>query len=325
MSQLLVFNHHSLPFDSKDQANLKIPDLLKICLKAQSLGLSTILVDESIEQNWFRVKLTDQYYWQDWYNQSKNDVNKDLISDFLKIQTRQPMFSSEDYAKDLDLFEVISDNCADFSSLRAAAWHESPLVSFPTRNPWYKTPIQVDVNQMEKNGEIISFKHDITNFHSINVIEEFEPEFLTKRNAALKSGKDIFNNKNVLFPFLEFCGKSVEQLKTWSNSTTILKQVKESLTVINSFCEKWRNGEFADYSHDDLRKCGLNHKVTGESETVMQTPSLLNERVFYLLNGNKEIFENHVKLAKGFRIHFFADSQSKKIHIGYIGNHLRLK
>ena len=67
-------------------------------------------------------------------------------------------------------------------------------------------------------------------------------------------------------------------------------------------------------------KTGTCHKTK-----VKQTPKLKKERLFYLPNGNSVFFENHVKLSKGFRIHFFPDPKNEIIYIGYIGKHLKLK
>jgi hypothetical protein len=325
MNQLLVFNHHSLPFDSKDSAFSTIPEFLKICIKASNLGLSTVLVDDSIDKNWFRLQLADDYYWQDWYHQNNNDQHKDLIRAFRSIQTRQPFFSADDIGEGLDLFEVKLNDSESYSAIQAAVWHDSPLTSFPTRKPWNTSPIQVDISEIQQGAELHSTKSEIINFHSISVIENFAPELLKNRNASIKSAGEILEKQNDIYPFIEFCGDSIQQLKNWTHSSTLLEQVKESILALNRFSEKWHNKEFENYSHDNLKSCGLNHKVSGESQHVLQNQTLRKEREFWLPNGSKEIFENHIKIARGYRLHFFADSKSKKIFIGYIGNHLRLK
>ena len=59
------------------------------------------------------------------------------------------------------------------------------------------------------------------------------------------------------------------------------------------------------YSHQQLREMGLNHEVSGESTRISQNTKLKKGRIFYLSDGSSVFFENHVKLSKGFRIHFF--------------------
>ncbi len=325
MNQLLVFNHHSLPFDSKDSAVSAIPEFLKICVKANNLGLSTILIDDRVDRNWFRLQLADNYYWQDWYNQNNNDQQIDLIRAFRSIQTRQPFFSSEDIGEGLDLFEVKFNDSECYSALQAAVWHDSPLTSFSTRNPWNTSPIQVNVYEVTKDGDLRSYNSEIINFHSISIMEIFETELLKNRNTLIKSGSEILEKRKNFYPFIEFCDNSIQQLRNWTNSSTLLEQVKESIMALNVFSEKWIKNEFENYSHENLKKCGLNHNVSGESQSVLQNETLRKEREFWLPDGRKVVFENHIKITRGYRIHFYADSKTKNIFIGYIGNHLRLK
>ena len=324
MNSILIFNHHSLPFDSKEKAVSAVPEFLKICHKINILGISTVLLGEQVDKKWFRVKLANDYYWQDWYHQHNNDQYKDLIRAFRSIETRQPFFSEEDIGEGLNLFEVKLNGDDKFSALRASVWHESSIASFATRAPWNTSPIQVEVNEIKNNEEIVSNQCDIINFHSLGVLQHHEEEFIKKRNASIISGKEITERKNELFPFLEFCGKAPEQLNYWTGSITILEQVKDSFTALNRFGEKWNSGEITCYTHESLKNCGLHHDVSGESQSVVQNQALRKEREFWLPSGRKKLFENHIKIARGYRIHFYPDSINKKLYVGYIGSHLRL-
>lgn len=146
-----------------------------------------------------------------------------------------------------------------------------------------------------------------------------------QRNSLIGSGREIFENRANFFPNLVFCGIADQQLNNWSARKTILTQVKESLTALNTFCERWMSGIFDVYSHEALREVGLNHRVSGESETVMNNLRLRGQREFWLPEGRKEIFENHVKLSNGYRLHFYPDNNLKHIYVGYVGPHLRLR
>ncbi|MCP4117705.1 MAG: hypothetical protein GY737_20360 [Desulfobacteraceae bacterium] len=328
MTSCMVFNHHSLPFDSGGKADEALPDFLKLCIQAHNIGFSTILVDESVDKDWFRLELCRRYFWQDWHNkiQAGEDKSyKDRIRAFRSIATRQPFFSMEDIENNVDLFEVSFDGDSSFAALRAAAWHDAPLAGFPTRRPWIESPLTVKIETLDQAGEIISLHLDLFNFFSPESFELNRDSLLEKRNALIRSGKAILDGKERFFPHLTFCGKAPQQLNNWSASQTILDQVKESLTVLNRFCDLWGDEPCQSYSHGVLRKLGLNHKVSGESDRVLTNPRLKREREFWLPQGRKEVFENHVKLNNGFRLHFFPDHQSKKIYVGYIGTHLRLK
>ena len=324
MNLLLVFNHHSLPFQSAQDARTATSEFIKICLKAQNLGFSIILVDESIDQNWFRLKLADNFYWQDWYRLNNNDENKDLIRAFRNISTRQPLFCDSDIGEGLDLFEVKFNNI-EYPAIKAAAWNEAPLASFPTKHPWNMSPLTVQIFTIDNSGELFESSANILNFYSFESIQNEESNLIYLRNALISTANDLYNNRKKLFPNIDFCGKANEQLLKWSYSLTIFDQVKESLTAINSFCEKWKNNEYTSYSDDNLRLSGLNHQVSGESETVHTNAELRRQREFYLPNGIKIMFEKHIKLSNGFRIHFFPDDSIKTISIAYIGKHLKLE
>ena len=109
----------------------------------------------------------------------------------------------EDIENNVDMFEVSLDGNALFSALRAAAWHDAPLVRFPTRLPWTTSPLAVTVETMNHAGKITIEPLDLFNFFSR---ENFDLNFgalLKKRNALIRSGKDLLNEKERFFPHLK--------------------------------------------------------------------------------------------------------------------------
>jgi hypothetical protein len=325
MNFLLIFNHHSLPFESAESADSAIPEFLKICVRAGTLGLSPILLDESIDNTWFRLRLSENYYWQDWYNQNQNSGNIDLIRAFRSISTKQPLFSSEDIGNDLELFEVQLNGDTSYSALCAAAWYDAPIASFPTRIPWTGSPIDVQVNTINENSDFKNKTYGIVNFFSLERLRSMEREILQRRDTAIQSGRELYIKRQEYYPLLSFCGKTEEQLSNWSYNLTLLEQIKESLTALNSFAGAWKDCEVAEYSDKGLRDAGLSHKVSGESDSVLKNRNLRKDREFWLPTGKKVVFEKHIKISQGFRIHFYPDNESKFIYVGYIGPHLRLK
>lgn len=325
MMNLLVFNHHSLPYSHREFAEEAVPDFLKTCIKAKNTGLKTILVAETIDNKWFRLELAPGYYWQDWYNKHLKSENRDLIRAFRSIATHSPLFNSRDDDAGADLFEVSIDGCKDYNAIRAAAWHESPLISFPTTQPWNNSPLNVQINMINiETGEIEYKTIEIVNLYNYSILEKYLPELLKQRDASISSGREIVNQFESLYPGLVLCEKATMQLNKWSGSSTILKQVKTSFLYLNKFALKWQTGEIPYYSADLLRKIELPFQVSGESETVCKTPTLKRERQFWLPNGRKEYFEQHIKIHSGYRIHFFPDNDTHKIYVGYIGPHLKL-
>jgi len=325
MSDCLVFNHHSLPFSTRQSAEKAVPNFLKICIEAHNAGLSTILVDETQDANWFRIELAKNYYWNNWYDVAKRDpLMRDSMRAFLSINTRTPLFKKEDVGGDLELFDVrekISKTA--YVALRAAAWYSAPLISFSTRIPWNENPVKILVERFE--DDVLSREsNQLLNIYSFEVWDAIRPNFVAQRNKRITRGRDLWHERSNLYPFLEFCGKAPAQIQDWAHQPSIFKQMKESLNALNSFSKKWLGELVPDYSHNRIKGEGLNHRVSGESSSVNNDPRKREKRMFYLPDGRKEYFENHVKLAQGFRLHFYPDSNSKKIYVAYIGPHLLL-
>jgi len=92
VSYPLVFNHHSLPFRSAEDIDHDIVNFLKICLGAQHIGFSVILVDESVDGTWFRLELAHGYFWKDWHDQHVNEPEcRDIIRAFRSIATQHAL------------------------------------------------------------------------------------------------------------------------------------------------------------------------------------------------------------------------------------------
>lgn len=322
MSGVLIFNHHSLPFKSEAEAESSMLEFLKICIACKNIGFNTILVDESIDANWFRLELVKGYYWQDWYNRHNKDENKDILRAFRSIHTSQPLFSMDDVEKDVELLDVEFLGEIDYNALRAACWNHSPISSFPTNELWATSPLAVKLHKLGQDGELECEEDKIVNIYSMEVYEKEKDNFLSSRNELLKKGAELVTNWDGCFPHLQKCGKSEEQLFRWTAGHTIFKQVVSSLTILNSFAESWKIGSIKDYSHESLREFGLNHRVSGESDTVKNNSDLRRTREFYSPMGVKLFFGNHIKISKGYRIHFYPDAETKNILVGYIGKHL---
>ncbi|MCI5150865.1 MAG: hypothetical protein D3916_16030 [Candidatus Electrothrix sp. MAN1_4] len=326
MSHPLVFNHHSLPLNSVADIHPAISEFLKISLGAHRIGFTVILVDETLDKAWFRLELIQGYFWKDWYDQQSNDPQtKDLIRSFRQIATQQPFFSSQDHADNVELFDVrLPETEENVPALKAAAWHESPLLSFPTRAPWTASPIPVLIEKMSDDDEIVNSEKELCNLYSVKQFEKEKLELQEKVHQQIRSGKELLEQSQALYPCLCFCGRSQEQLRRWYYPTSLLEQVKNALNVLNTFAENWQNGCVARYTHDELRRLGLKNNVSRESESVRNNPKLKKAREFYLPTGEKAFFEYHVKFPRGIRMHFFVQPENQTIFIGYIGEHLPL-
>jgi hypothetical protein len=247
----------------------------------------------------------------------------DKIRAFRSIATRQPFLSDDDMADGGDLLEVREASCAvPLSALQAAYWHDAPLVGFPTQAPWDASPLDVIVRTLGADGNLHEAAAQIMNLHSMAALSAIAPTWRTARDAAIQSGRQVWRDRDALFPALVLCGRTESQLCSWSQNATLLGQVIEDLRLLSDFTEKWRANDIAAYSHDALKAFGLQRRVSGESESCANNPKRKAERTFYLPHGEKAYFENHIKLAQGFRIHFYPNAGDQTVYVAYIGVHL---
>ncbi len=284
-----------------------------------------ILIDQSVDSSWFRLELAPGYFWKNWHDQHQTGTDRDIIQAFRSIATQSPLFNSNDMTDGADLFEVSFNGNSDYNTVRVAAWHEAPLISFATRYPWDISPLKISIVRMNpKTAVIVNESGEIQNFYDYSTFSNYLPTLLERHNALLSSGREIVNNFHDSYPGISLCGKAIQQLNNWSGSPTILNQVKQSLNRLNQFTNEWHNGIFKSYNCEFLRKLGLSFQVSDESESVKNSPRLRREREFWLPSGCKKFFKHHIKLSLGYRLHFYPDDESKKIYIGYIGPHLKL-
>ena len=131
---------------------------------------------------------------------------------------------------------------------------------------------------------------------------------------------------SLLFPHLILLSNQIgTALQNWSARPDILNKVKQSLTILEEFCEKWQESLYHEYRHDFLTELGLESMVSGESEPVRNNPKFRRDRTFHLDDGRKVVFEYHIKLPNGYRLYYFPDTDQRIIHVAYLGPHKSTK
>lgn len=327
MTDFLVFNHHSLPFPDRYKAEQRISDFIKIASSARTqVKMATMLVDESIGSSWFGVEVAPGYFWREWFDKYKNDdCYKELIRSFRSMATRTPLFKKEDVGGDLELFDVKEKITGQYySALRATLWYDSLLCSFPSQAPWNTSPLRVIVESCDASGGMHEEKKELINIFDEATWNFIKASLVQERDQNIRKGKELWEQCGREYAHLRFCGKSSSQLQRWSHGAILLKQVKKCFAQLESYAEKMGKKQVKGYSHQQLRCQGLPYEVSGESSAVKNDRKKKEQRMFYTPDGQKEFFENHVKLANGFRLHFFPATQNGIIYVGYIGPHLKL-
>ncbi|CCU73883.1 hypothetical protein [Thalassolituus oleivorans] len=325
MTNGIVLNHHSLPFASKEDADnglLAFFTVLKVCRAA---GLKILLVDEDQDKSLMGLELANGYFVRNWFASASKAAELTDWCRFLKsLETKQPLFEAVDIESVGDTVEVGLPGETSGKQVLLAAFHfEIFLASFTALSVWANSHIKVWVFDLETTPE--QRDETLSNLSDFASLDTHGDELKQRRNALLKTAKDIWLQRTELFPHLTLLPNQIgTSLQGWSARQDVLFKARDALNVLESFGEKWLAGEYVDYRHEYLRDLGLASEVSGESDSVRNDPKKKKERMFWLVDGRQVYCENHVKLPDGNRIHFYADSVNKHIYVAYLGPHLTL-
>jgi hypothetical protein len=325
MSNGIVLNHHSLPFASKKDADnglLVFFNVLKVCKTA---GLKILLVDEDQDKSLMGLELTRGYYVCNWYaSASKIGELVDWCRFLKSLETKQPLFEKLDIDSIDNAVEVgLAGEDTGKQVLLAAFYFETFLASFTASTTWVNSHIKVWVFELGSTPE--QREEALLNLSDSTSIETHGDELINRRNALLNNAKAIWLQRTELFPHLTLLSNQIgTSLQGWSARQDVLFKARNALNVLESFGEKWLSGEYVEYRHNYLRDLGLAAEVSGESDTVNKDSKKKKERMFWLDDGRQVYCENHVKLPNGYRMHFYADSENKRIYVAYLGPHLTL-
>ena len=326
MSQVIVFNHHSLPFDNQLEARKAVPEFIRTALMCRNFGYNLMLLDESLDPSWFEVQLAPEYVWRNWYDEALQDSElKEAVRAFRSLQTRQPLLTEVDLEKIGSNREIgLKDDLKGLSALLACHFYDYFLISFPSSDSWKKNKISVWILDLDDSGkDFIESSSELDNIFSTQSFEFHKKALEHNRDSQLGTGKDLWNKRKDYFPELVFLDEFGSQLKGWRHRTDIIHKAREALLCLNDFVGRWRSGEFSDYQHEHLISFGLSAEVSGESSKVNDDPSKRKEREFWLPTGKKVNCQNHVKFGDGYRMHFYPDSSEKTIYVVYLGPHLK--
>ena len=180
-------------------------------------------------------------------------------------------------------------------------------IGLPSVPDWDKDQLTIDFDELLPDGSIEETSETIDNLsrseHASSICERHRARFLDQNPFA------IWEKKHEAFPNL-FFGPDVKPPPEFLGNTV------RRLAELDNAAAEWRNigGPVPPWT------C----KVTPESQSVRNNPTLLNERRFRSRHGTWELFEWHARLGSKFRIHLLFDAGSREIEIGYIGPHLPL-
>lgn len=203
-------------------------------------------------------ELSAGYYANQWRNE--HDIDIDLIRRFKSICQRQVFVNAGTYSDDS---EFICDSRISIGCLLAYD-NRDVIISMESCDNWKQSKIigeiyflEDDITEQVEIINISSPDHIIQN--DINLAELFKYEL-----KSIKSGEQLYNNLDALFPNLIFSDECKNQLKTEVESQHLNLLIKK-LREIDDFFAKWDGKIF------DEKK--FQSKVTPQSkETLKRFP-----------------------------------------------------
>ena len=165
----------------------------------------------------------------------------------------------------------------------------------------------------EELNDIVEEDKIIPNIYINTQIANLKAKCKNDEYEKILSAYDFWENRNCLFPHLEFCESVRKQLDNDPGEQHI-KSIMKRLKILNEYYDK----------NDNFNITNLGHKARDESETVKNNSKYKEARKFKKPNGSNSYFFKHISFSGNFngRIYFEADDILKKIYIGYIGPHL---
>jgi len=178
------------------------------------------------------------------------------------------------------------------------------------------------------DGTLVSLDHDRWNFdravvacgaQTVEIDHASRPahvDSIVQRQLAAARAEVTRRNfeaiRHLAFPSLLWGEEVAGQLQRFPAEYLGLAFTR--LAALDDMARRWQETGSANPDSGGL-------ELKGESDLTMQNYS--DERRFRSSNGDMRIYETHVWIDRGNRIHLILDNEQRIIEIGYIGTHLR--
>ncbi|GJD21948.1 hypothetical protein RIVM261_069040 [Rivularia sp. IAM M-261] len=306
----MVLNELSLLTPAADipSARRLMSELISTLRQATTSGVNRVL---RTQNDINIIEIAPNYPIASWRND--NEVSREERSYFRTLTAKAPVWvdAIEDIKNNFDLSDVYYQEMQAIG-LGFALVSNCIAVSLLSNDCWDASYLQVKFSYMDEDGDIISESVDIIHASRRQHIQNHINWIQERIRRAIYNGLELWDRREEFFPNLDFCDSVARQLQSILNGQLELQAVVDTLFTIQECCSTWQTGAFSlkNYSLDE----------SGESESTLN--QYARERTFTCPDGQRRLFERHVKLRFcNWRIHFFAEKPGKVI-IGYVGRHL---
>jgi hypothetical protein len=305
----MVFNELSARTLAPDISTARqwMSELISTMLAAKGCGLKAMRTKE----DFWAIILAENYPLSCWLIDP--EVNKDDRTFLRTLATKTPL--------SVDITDVkvktIQDSDCELGSLqgtqaqgfKVAYYLETLAISFNSESLWNSSRINLELIQIDENGELIEESVEVIHASQENHVLEHADWIKKRQQTAVVDGLELWNRRAELFSSLEFCPRVSQQIESLVDPK-MLRQVVRKLFELDELSKNWIDGAL------DLDN--LPSRVSPESERRLKK---FNEELTIKCPDEKErLFSLHVRMTPGaWRLHFSTELGPGKIIIGYIG------
>lgn len=314
----LVLNHASVATSDLETATIWLKQLAigMASLNRLGIGKSELRMGRHLHE----IECTDRATMYDVMFSLRKSGARDEYQYLSRLSSKAPLLESvsEDVEDKFTRCEVTGLDARglspeDGAPLLYCAIADGIAVGFPSEPVWEQDQIDVYFEELSPDGDELEEASETVD----NLTHPEHAAAIAQRHLANMRGvsnfTEFWERRAETFPYLQF-GPDVESQLGRINLSALSAVIKK-LSMLNDDATKWRTADNAipEWS------C----RVRPESNRVRNNPSLIETRRFRSSNGSSEIFEWHADFGYD-RIHLRFDARTKKVEIGYIGEHLPL-
>ncbi len=314
MEMELILNELSLQeVENAHVARKLMRDFISTIRAATKQGMKRTL---RTHDDVYGISLAPDYPIRKWLNDNEADREERRL--FRSLATKAPFLIdiTDDSITDRHGRTQFSFQDRDAIGLGIAYLLGTLAISLHTESHWENEQIEISVQEL--NQEITIDEYSVNIFHACSVEHvQIHVPWIKKRlqeivREAVESGITLWQQRQELFPHLQFSTTAERQLQAIPSGDIHLPMVLRRFNELEQVCRDWTNGSFP------FEK--ILH-ATPESNATLQTYA--QEHTFRCPNGNHRIFNWHVRLTpEAWRIYFIPDDDTHTIIVGHIGHHL---
>ena len=310
----MVLNHASIFAPEADRSSIR--EWLKDLVSGMGQLVRDHVVQKSLrmDRTVHETPCLSDYSLFDAYQDLRRAGYRDEYLFFGQLTTKAPLLDevAEDVRCRFLACEELTLPAGDGDPLVLCAVSDGISVGFPSNSEWDHDQVTVRFHELLPDETFAEASEKIDQLtrsgHAGPICD--------RHRERLRAGSDprtLWQRRHAIFPHLVF-GPEVEgHLIDFAH---LFQPIVAKLVALDLSAQEWRNvgGTVPPWRT----------RVTPESDSVKNDPSLLNARRFPSHLGTPQIFEWHARFGGSGRIHLRFDPDSREVEIGYIGHHLPL-